>query len=147
MRVEVSLETAEARIRTWEPLRDETLNLAPFPSLATAARPRSPPGVEKDSLRFGLDEGSEESVSRRRQSAGSPVGKVHGAAGNPGSDGVPTASVRYGNAPPGHPHVPAGRVRRGVPDRRRAQGDHRDGNVRGCGPNPRSRAVLWPETR
>ena len=29
--------TAAARIRTWEPLRDETLNLAPFPSLATAA--------------------------------------------------------------------------------------------------------------
>jgi hypothetical protein len=29
---------AAARIRTWEPLRDETLNLAPFPSLATAAR-------------------------------------------------------------------------------------------------------------
>jgi len=28
---------AAARIRTWEPLRDETLNLAPFPSLATAA--------------------------------------------------------------------------------------------------------------
>ena len=29
---------AAARIRTWEPLRDETLNLAPFPSLATAAQ-------------------------------------------------------------------------------------------------------------
>ena len=28
---------AAARIRTWEPLRDETLNLAPFPCLATAA--------------------------------------------------------------------------------------------------------------
>ena len=42
MRVEVSLETAAARIRTWEPLRDETLNLAPFPSLATAARPEVP---------------------------------------------------------------------------------------------------------
>src|SRR2546428_14057922 len=40
---------AAARIRTWEPLRDETLNLAPFPSLATAARPRSPRDVEKDS--------------------------------------------------------------------------------------------------
>jgi len=49
MRVEVSLETAAARIRTWEPLRDETLNLAPFPSLATAARPRSPRDVEKHS--------------------------------------------------------------------------------------------------
>ncbi len=32
---------AAARIRTWEPLRDETLNLAPFPSLATAALPRT----------------------------------------------------------------------------------------------------------
>ena len=41
MRVEVSLETAAARIRTWEPLRDETLNLAPFPSLATAAQVQS----------------------------------------------------------------------------------------------------------
>src|SRR5438128_11186069 len=72
MRVEVSLETAAARIRTWEPLRDETLNLAPFPSLATAARPRSPRGVEKDSLRIGRDEDEDESVSRRRQSAGAP---------------------------------------------------------------------------
>ena len=49
MRDEALLETAAARIRTWEPLRDETLNLAPFPSLATAARPRSPRDVEKDS--------------------------------------------------------------------------------------------------
>src|SRR3989442_14830562 len=49
MRVEAWSETAAARIRTWEPLRDETLNLAPFPSLATAARPRSPRDVEKDS--------------------------------------------------------------------------------------------------
>src|SRR2546430_1363884 len=49
MRVEGLLKTAAARIRTWEPLRDETLNLAPFPSLATAARPRSPRDVEKDS--------------------------------------------------------------------------------------------------
>src|SRR3989442_2404877 len=32
---------AAARIRTWEPLRDETLNLAPFPSLATAAQVQS----------------------------------------------------------------------------------------------------------
>ena len=49
MRVDALLENAAARIRTWEPLRDETLNLAPFPSLATAARPRSPRNVEKDS--------------------------------------------------------------------------------------------------
>src|SRR5207247_8258086 len=40
---------AAARIRTWEPLRDETLNLAPFPSLATAAQDGSLGDVEKDS--------------------------------------------------------------------------------------------------
>src|SRR6266568_268531 len=43
------VEIAAARIRTWEPLRDETLNLAPFPSLATAARAGSLADVEKDS--------------------------------------------------------------------------------------------------
>src|SRR6266540_4404757 len=44
-----SITDAAARIRTWEPLRDETLNLAPFPSLATAARHRSLADVEKGS--------------------------------------------------------------------------------------------------
>ena len=37
---------AAARIRTWEPLRDETLNLAPFPSLATAAQVGSREEIE-----------------------------------------------------------------------------------------------------
>src|SRR2546426_2142332 len=65
MRVEAWSETAAARIRTWEPLRDETLNLAPFPSLATAARPRSPRDVEKDSRSTQLDCGARASTRRR----------------------------------------------------------------------------------
>ena len=38
---------AAARIRTWEPLQDETLNLAPFPCLATAANSGQPPSGRK----------------------------------------------------------------------------------------------------
>ncbi len=38
---------AAARIRTWEPLQDETLNLAPFPCLATAANSGKPPSGRK----------------------------------------------------------------------------------------------------
>src|SRR5205809_4993780 len=38
---------AAARIRTWEPLRDETLNLAPFPCLATATNSGKPPPGKK----------------------------------------------------------------------------------------------------
>src|SRR5437879_4183682 len=50
---------AAARIRTWEPLQDETLNLAPFPCLATAANPGQLPSGKKrfpDAMsRDGLD--------------------------------------------------------------------------------------------
>src|SRR5207249_2079990 len=45
--METLLYAAAARIRTWEPLRDETLNLAPFPCLATAANSGKPPPGKK----------------------------------------------------------------------------------------------------
>src|SRR3989442_8206449 len=46
-RLRTLLRGAAARIRTWEPLQDETLNLAPFPCLATAANSGKPPSGRK----------------------------------------------------------------------------------------------------
>src|SRR5713226_6113727 len=94
---------AAARIRTWEPLRDETLNLAPFPSLATAARFGTPRAIEKASR----------------------LGKVHGPHAHLAADGLRATALRSGNVPHGCPDVRPGGLRGGLLDRRRAQGNHR----------------------
>src|SRR3989441_10092173 len=144
-RVPALLATAAARIRTWEPLRDETLNLAPFPSLATAARPRSPRDVEKDSR----------STQRLSRESGHPQlpdemcpladGKVHGADGNHRTDALRAPAVRHGNPHRGRANVPAGGVRRDLLDRRRPQGNRRDGDLVGRGSYPGSGALVWPQ--